>query len=184
VPRFFFLKKNTCLHAPTGLAYLKNYTTHDSHPAHSKAGYLQIEHNMKTITRWKQDMDFDSTYEQHTIALSGGTDALGQRLAFSPKALLLSGLAGCSGIDVVDILKKMKVDFSGLEVSAEADQTEEHPKVFKDIYITYTVATEAANRDKVQRAVELSLTKYCGVSAMLGKHASIVPQIDIVPPAT
>lgn len=90
-----------------------------------------------------------------------------------PKSLLLSGLAGCSGIDVVDILKKMRVGFSDLSIAVEAEQTEEHPKVFKDIYVSYTIRTESANEDKVRKAIELSLEKYCGVAAMLSKNSTI-----------
>lgn len=91
----------------------------------------------------------------------------------NPKALLLSGLAGCSGIDVVEILLKKRVVFSDLNIDAEAEQTDEHPKVFKDIFVTYTIRTDAENENKVKKAIELSLEKYCGVSAMLKKNSTI-----------
>ena len=114
------------------------------------------------------------------ISLNGATGEDGKRLGFGPKALLLSGLAGCSGIDVVDILAKMKVPFEGLEIEAKADQTNEHPKVFKEISITYRIKTALENEGKVQRAVDISLQKYCGVSAMLSKHTNINAKIEIV----
>lgn len=136
--------------------------------------------NMKTTTTWKADLAFTSRFENHAIELNGASNEQGERLGFSPKALLLSGLAGCSGIDVVEILNKMKVEFTALEIEAEAEQTETNPKVFTGIEITYKVATAAENLDKVKRAVSLSLEKYCGVSAMLSKHCTITPHIQIL----
>ncbi len=121
---------------------------------------------MKTTTTWKSGHAFDSYQEQAHIEINA-------KGGFSPKALLLTGLAGCSAIDVVDILEKMKVPFADLTVDAEAEQTEDHPRVFRDIHLTYRLTMEEDNRDKVKRAVDLSLEKYCGVAAMLGKNSKI-----------
>lgn len=122
---------------------------------------------MKTITTWKSGGTYESEQpngDKIEINATGG---------FSPKALLLSGLAGCSGVDIVDILEKMRVPFSDLVMEAEAEQTDDYPKVFKDIHITYKIRTEEENRDKVVKAIELSLDKYCGVAAMLKKNSAI-----------
>lgn len=135
---------------------------------------------MQTITTWKGNLEFESDFDGHMIALNGATGEDGKRLGFGPKALLLSGLAGCSGIDVVDILAKMKIPFEALEIEAKADQTNEHPKVFKEINIIYRVKTAPENEGRVQRAVDLSLQKYCGVSAMLSKHTNINSKVEIV----
>jgi len=135
---------------------------------------------MQTITVWKQGLAFDSTFDGHTIELNGATGEDGRRLGFGPKALLLSGLAGCSGIDVVDILNKMKISFEDLEIVAQAEQTDEHPRVFKEIYITYKIKTAPENEGRVLRAVDLSLEKYCGVAAMLSKHSEIKSKIEIL----
>ncbi|MCU0403952.1 MAG: OsmC family protein [Chitinophagaceae bacterium] len=135
---------------------------------------------MTTHTIWNGGLAFDSTFDGHTISLNGATGEDGLRLGFGPKALLLSGLAGCSGIDVVDILNKMKVPFEALEIVAEADQTDEHPKVFKEINIVYRIKTATENEGKIQRAVDLSLQKYCGVAAMLSKHTDIISKIEIL----
>lgn len=131
---------------------------------------------MKTTTTWKSGHAFDSYKDNSKIEI----DAKG---GFNPKALLLSGLAACSGIDVVDILEKMRVPFTDFTIDAETEQTDEHPKVFKDIHINYIISTEEANRPKVQHAVELSLDKYCGVAAMLRKNSKINYTITIQPPA-
>lgn len=123
---------------------------------------------MKTITTWKKLHEFESKQDHNTIQLDGNKEN-----GFGPKALLLAGLAGCSGVDVVDILEKMRVDFSSLVIETEAEQTEEHPKVFKDILITYKIKTVRENEEKVKKAVELSLERYCGVSAMLRKNSPV-----------
>lgn len=123
---------------------------------------------MKTVTTWKTGHQFDSAQEEQHISLDGAREN-----GVSPKALLLSGLAGCSGVDVVDILEKMRVPFTGLVIDAEADQTEEHPRVFTGISLTYRLQTDPANEPKVRKAIELSLEKYCGVAAMLRKNSPI-----------
>jgi putative redox protein len=122
---------------------------------------------MKTSTTWVSGQEFISEQEgRGSIKVDGNA-------GFSPKALLLTGLAACSGIDVVDILEKMRIPFSKLTVDAEAEQTEEHPRVFKDIRLVYKVGTDETNREKVIKAIELSLEKYCGVAAMLKKNSKI-----------
>ena len=123
---------------------------------------------MKTVTTWKAKHQFESRHDHNTIQLDGSKEN-----GFGPKALLLAGLAGCSGIDVVDILEKMRVEFSDLIIDTEAEQTDEHPKVFKEIQVTYRIKTDKANEDKVKKAIDLSLEKYCGVSAMLRKNSPI-----------
>jgi putative redox protein len=99
-----------------------------------------------------------------------------------PKALLLSALAACSGIDVVDILKKKRVDFSDFSMEVETEQTTEHPKVFKDIEIRYRMRTSADNEEKIRKAIELSIDKYCGVSAMLKKNSQIRYKLELLNP--
>lgn len=127
---------------------------------------------MKTTTNWKTGEAFDSFYGKSKIEVDG-------MAGFSPKALLLSGLAACSGIDVVGILEKMRIPFADLRIDAEADQTEEHPRVFKDIHLIYHVKTGEENRQKVKKAIDLSLEKYCGVAAMLKKNSNIHYEIVI-----
>jgi putative redox protein len=122
----------------------------------------------KTITTWIKAHEFEAEHEGNKIQLDGST-----KNGHGPKALLLSALAACSGIDVVDILTKMRMEFSDFTIEVEADQTEEHPKVFKEIHVVYKINTARENEDKVRKAIELSLEKYCGVSAMLKKNSPI-----------
>lgn len=129
----------------------------------------------KTITTWIKGHEFEAEHEGNKIQIDGSTEN-----GHGPKALLLSALAGCSGIDVVDILTKMKTEFSDLIIEVEADQTEEHPKVFKEIHITYKIKTARKNENKVKKAIDLSLEKYCGVSAMLKKNSAIDYTVVII----
>lgn len=126
---------------------------------------------MKTTTTWKSGEVFEHHYKHGTIE----TDSNG----FSPKALLLAGLAGCSGIDVVMILEKMRVPFANLQIEVETEQTDTQPKVFKDLRMKFTITTDDENRDKVIKAIDLSLEKYCGVAAMLQKHSAIHYTLDL-----
>lgn len=128
----------------------------------------------KTVTKWKKGHEFTSNLDHNSIEIDGS-----RKNGFGPKALLLSAVAGCSGIDVVDILEKMRVSFSDFEIDVEADQTTEHPKVYKDIYITYKLKTDPDNEEKIRKAIDLSLDKYCGVSAMLKKNSPIHYKLEI-----
>jgi len=127
---------------------------------------------MKTTTIWKGGKAYDSFKETSKIEIDAGG-------GFNPKALLLSGLSACSAIDVVEILEKMRVPFANLEVDADAEQTDEHPRVFKTIHLTYRIQIEEDHRDKVKKAIDLSLEKYCGVAAMLNKNSDIQYQLVI-----
>ena len=130
---------------------------------------------MKTKTIWKKEHQFTSYHEHNAIQIDGS-----RQHGNGPKSLLLSGLAGCSGIDVVDILNKMRVDFSAFEIDAETTQTEDNPKVFNDIHLIYKIKTAKENEDKVRKAIDLSLEKYCGVSAMLKKNSDINYSIQLL----
>jgi putative redox protein len=127
---------------------------------------------MKTTTKWISGHAFESFQHQSKIEIDAKT-------GFGPKALLLSGLAGCSGIDVVEILEKMRVPFADLEITAEAEQTEDHPRVFKTIHMTFSVKADDDQRDKIIKAIDLSLDKYCGVAAMLKKNSDIVYTLEL-----
>ena len=129
---------------------------------------------MKTTTTWKAKHHFESHQEHHSIQIDGSKEE-----GISPKALLLSALAGCSGIDVVDILQKMKVSFSSMSIDVATEQTTEHPRVFRDIHITYRIASAKENEEKIRKAIDLSLEKYCGVSAMLRKNSPIHYKLEL-----
>ena len=130
---------------------------------------------MKTSTTWKHDQAFESRLEENVFNIDGN-----RKEGPNPKALLLSAIAACSGIDVVDILAKMRVSFSDLTIDVETEQTTEHPRVFKDIRITYKLKTGEENEDKIKKAIDLSLEKYCGDSAMLKKNSPIHYKLELL----
>ena len=96
-----------------------------------------------------------------------------------PMELLLIGLAGCTAMDVISILKKKKQDVTGFEVAVEGLQAAEHPKYYTDITVVYRVTGRSVDPKAVDRAIELSETKYCGASAMLREKANISHRVEI-----
>lgn len=134
-------------------------------------------HNVKTT--WKNKMAFDSQIDNHTIRIDTNGE-IGDDSGPSPKKLLLSSLAGCTGMDVVSLLKKMRVTISGFEMDIEADLTDEHPKVYSEIRLVYRFYGTDMNKEKVEKSVQLSQEKYCGVSAMLRKNSPINYRIEYV----
>lgn len=91
----------------------------------------------------------------------------------SPMELILVGLAGCTGIDIVDILEKKREKLKALKVKVRGKKAEDYPMVYKEIEITYLLWGEGIKRESVERAIELSEKKYCSVSAMLCSVAKI-----------
>ncbi|HHU77372.1 MAG: OsmC family protein [Caldicoprobacterales bacterium] len=117
------------------------------------------------------NMAFQMDLDGHKFITDASTEIGGENLGPRPKKLLLAGLIGCTGIDVVSILKKMKVEFEDMSLEVEAESSEEHPKVYTEIHLTYRFKGKDLPKDKLERAVSLSQEKYCGVSAML-RHAA------------
>jgi len=98
----------------------------------------------------------------------------------TPMELLLIGLAGCTGMDVISILQKKRQSFGSLQVKVAAERAEEHPKVYTKIHLEYIVTGEGVDPKAVERAIDLSETKYCSASAMLGAVAEITTSYQIV----
>jgi len=131
----------------------------------------------KVNTVWKEKMAFESQLGNHVVRMDT-TPELGDDSGASPKQLLLAGLAGCTGMDVASLLKKMRVPFTNFEMDIEADLTEEHPIVFSEIRLKYIFWGENLDKAKVEKAVNLSKDRYCGVSAMLKKNSPIDYSIE------
>jgi putative redox protein len=131
--------------------------------------------DIKTV--WKEGMVFENHIRDHVV-LSDALPELGQDSAPGPKELVLSGLASCTGMDVVSLLCKMRVDFTGLEIRIETQLTEEYPRVFDDIKMKYIISGKDLDKAKVEKAITLSYDKYCGVSAMLKKNGPITYSIE------
>lgn len=113
------------------------------------------------------------TDSNHWIVMDGPREFGGSDAGIRPKELLLLALGGCTASDVIAILQKKRVPLENLEVRLSAEQTEEHPQVFTAIHMEYVVRGDNIKAADVERAIELSETKYCSVSAMLGKAIKI-----------
>ncbi len=117
----------------------------------------------------------------HALVTDAPGTAGGGDTAPTPVELVLCGLASCSGVDVASILTKMKVPFTSLEVAAEAERADNHPRIFTRIGLKYTVRGRVPER-KLQKAIDLSAKTYCSVSAMLAGKAQITHSYEILPP--
>ncbi len=117
----------------------------------------------------------------HWVMMDGPESLGGSNGAARPKELLLFALGGCTGSDVASILKKKRVRFQDFEIHLEAVVSEEHPLVFSEIHIEYVLFGEDINRLDVERAIDLSTTKYCAVSAMLRPSIKITHSCRIEP---
>lgn len=133
---------------------------------------------MKTKVTLKEGMNFIGVLDGFDVSIDADAGVGGQDKGPRPKGLLLTSLAGCTAMDVISILRKMQVEPDDFTVETEADVTDEHPKVFKNIKIIYRIKGDVP-RDKVEKAVSLSLDKYCGVTAMLRKAAPVEHEIVI-----
>lgn len=113
------------------------------------------------------------TDSNHWVVMDGPEKFGGSEAGVRPKELILMSLAGCTGADVASILAKKRVDLDGFELNIEAEESEERPIVFTKIHIEYVFyGADVAEKD-VERAIELSQTKYCGVTAMLEKACEV-----------
>ena len=120
------------------------------------------------------------SHSGHSITMDGPPEIGGDNLGVRPMEMLLLGVAGCTMIDVVTTLKKMRKDLTNCETKLSAERADEHPKVFTDIHIQFIVKGQDLDPKKVEKAITLSAEKYCSASIMLGKTASITHDFEIV----
>lgn len=130
--------------------------------------------------KWQGNMAFESDINGHKIVLDAAPDNGGENKGPRPKPFVLLALAGCTGMDVVSILKKMRVEFEGLEIKVEGDIADEHPKTFENMKVIYEFRGKDLPLDKLEKAVSLSEEKYCGVSATYKKGIPITTEIRVV----
>lgn len=120
------------------------------------------------------------TDSNHWIMMDGPEDFGGSNAGIRPKELLLLSLGGCTGADVASILQKKRVKLDGYEMNLTADATEDYPQVYTKIHIEYIFYGEGIPAKDVEKAIELSQTKYCGVTAMLKKAMEITHSYKIL----
>lgn len=133
---------------------------------------------LKAKLNWIQNMEMESEVRGLKVVMDARPESGGENKGQAPKELVLSGLCGCTAMDVISILKKMRSLPESFSVEAEAEQTESHPKVFKRIHLKYIA--KGVDREKLEKAVKLSQEQYCGVSEMLKKTAEITYEIIVL----
>ena len=128
---------------------------------------------------WLNDLSFEAEVDGHKIYLDTAAEHGGKNLGPRPKPLMMVALAGCTGMDVAAILKKMRVDVESLIIEVEGDVTEDHPKRFEGMKVIYRVKGKDVPLASVEKAVMLSKDKYCGVSANYSQAFPIAHEIII-----
>ena len=135
---------------------------------------------MSTVNvRWTEDMAFDAEVQGFNIKIDADPAVGGKNRGPKPKPFLLVAAGGCTGMDVVSILKKMRVEFDQFNVEVTGELTDEHPKYYHTIHMKYFFKGKDLPMEKLEKAVTLSQDKYCGVSAMLVKAATITHEIIV-----
>jgi putative redox protein len=129
---------------------------------------------------WQGNMMFDALVGDHHFTIDAAEESGGGNNGPRPKELMLVALAGCTGMDVVSILKKMRVELSYFNVKVEAPITEDHPKHYTRMHIVYEFGGHNLETEKLQKAIDLSQERYCGVSFMYKKAFEISSEIRIV----
>lgn len=125
-------------------------------------------------TKWLGNMAFESNNPSGlNLRIDAGPENGGEGSGLRPKALMLSSLAGCTGLDVASLIKKMKLEVDDFQIETIASLTEEHPKYYDSVTMEYHFHGSNLKEDKLQKAVDLSLEKYCGVSEMFRRFAQL-----------
>ncbi len=119
----------------------------------------------------------------HWVVMDGSPDFGGSMAGSTPKELVLMGLAGCTASDVVSILKKKRVPLADFSINVHAEEREEHPRIFTTVNVEYVFYGDDIRKEDVERAIELSTTKYCSVSAILKASATLTHSYRIEPAA-
>ena len=116
----------------------------------------------------------------HAIVMDGPPEIGGENLGVRPMEMLLLGMTGCTVIDVISTLKKMREDVVDCQTQVSADRSEEYPKVFTNIHVHFVLRGKQLNPLKVDKAIKLSAEKYCSASIMIGKTAIITHDYEII----
>ena len=129
---------------------------------------------------WTDKIAFKGNIDGHELVLDAPNAAGGSDLGPRPKKMMLTALAGCTGVDVIMILKKMKVVPEAFKVIIEGDVTEEHPKHYSKMKVIYQFKGKDLPMNKLEKAVKLSEETYCGVSAVYKKAMEMESEIRII----
>ncbi len=135
------------------------------------------QHSTKTI--WRENNIFDTELDGHTITIDLAKEAGGNDAGPRPKKLLLVAAAGCSGLDVVEMARKMRIDLKSFEIAIDAGMNEKYPKEYTSMKVIYTFEGEGLPKEKLERACKLSFDTYCGVLALYKKAMPISYEVVV-----
>lgn len=135
----------------------------------------------QSTTRYLDRMTFEIEIDGFTLNIDTTPENGGDSSAPSPKKLLLGALAGCTGMDVVALLRKMRVEFSHFSMEVEAELGDEHPKQYEAFRLVYRITAAEEEREKIVKAITLSQERYCGVAAMYKQFASLNWTLELNP---
>ena len=131
-------------------------------------------------TKWTQKSQFETDNPSgYKFTMFDKSQDNGDVVGFAPKALMLSSLAGCSGLDVVSLLEKMRAVVADFYIEVTGELTDEHPKYYHKVKVDYHFSDVNLQEDKIQKAVNLSVTKYCGVMEMFRRFATVKTEIHL-----
>jgi len=126
---------------------------------------------------WLGNLAYEADMDGHKIITDAGTDIGGDDKGFRPKKLMLTALAGCTGIDMAMILKKMRVEVRDIKVAVHGELTESQPTYYKNMHVVYEFFGKDLPKTKIERAVKLSEEEYCGVSALYKQVIPVTSEI-------
>ena len=128
---------------------------------------------------WKGSMAFEAQIDDYKVIMDAAPASGGQHLGPTPKPLLMASLGGCTGMDVISLARKMRQEVESLEIIIKGSITEEHPMRYEAIHLIFEFAGKDLDAEKLQKAVDLSQEKYCGVAATLKPNVKITNEIRI-----
>jgi putative redox protein len=131
-------------------------------------------------TTWKGNMKFEALLSGHSLLMDAMQDVGGMDSGPRPKELMLASIAGCTGMDVISILNKMRVETEYFNVKVDAELTDEHPKHYNKMHLIYQFKGKNLEFEKLKKAIDLSQDKYCGVSAVYKKTMELSYEIEII----
>jgi putative redox protein len=132
------------------------------------------------VLNWDKNMCFSSNIDGHYLTIDAADEFGGENKGPRPKKMLLLALAGCTAMDVVSLMKKMRVDFSGFKIEVESELADDHPKRYNSITLVYSVNSSEIFRENIEKAIKLSEEKYCGVWASLKDSIKIDYKLKII----
>ena len=137
--------------------------------------------NMNALVKWVDGMHMvGESGSGHTVVMDGPVEFGGKDLGIRPMEMLLLGMAGCTTVDVVGTLEKMREKLSDCQAQISAVRSDEYPKVFTNIHVHFIIKGEQIDPLKVEKAIKLSADKYCSASIMLGETADITHDFEII----